>query len=211
MQLYGFDTALEQKTGSCLVGVDEAGRGPLAGPVMAAAVRLDLSRPIEGINDSKKLTPKKRDTLYELITSCAPAWSVAFATPEEIDRYNILQASLLAMRRALEGLRCAWTLALIDGNRAVPGIPPDRQKTVVAGDAQSASIAAASIIAKVTRDRQMVAYHASWPAYEFHIHKGYPTALHRERLLQHGLCPIHRRSFCEHILAQTSLPLGTVS
>jgi ribonuclease HII len=193
--------------------VDEAGRGPLAGPVVAAAVVLDLDKQINGINDSKKLTEKKREELYGPITSGAIAWAVGMASPEEIDRINILKASLLAMQRALDGLDTTWgarrwSLALIDGNVPVPGLPAMQQQTVVGGDARSASVAAASILAKVTRDRIMRAYHEQYPDYGFAVHKGYGTSLHRERLLQFGLCGIHRKSFCGAIVqTQTSLDL----
>jgi ribonuclease HII len=133
---------------------------------------------------------------------------VGQASVEEIDRHNILQASLIAMKRALDGIACAWSLALVDGNCRIPSLDNGRQLTVVAGDAKSASIAAASIIAKVTRDRLMARYHDQYPAYEFSLHKGYPTALHRDRIRQLGLCEIHRRSFCRGLVAQTALDLA---
>jgi ribonuclease HII len=173
---------------------------------VAAAVILDLDKQIDGINDSKQLTAKKREELYGLITANA-AWAVGSASPEEIDSINILRASLLAMKRALDGLgSAAWSCALIDGNVMVPGIAaPRQQQTVVRGDALSASIAAASIVAKVTRDRLMVGYHDQYPGYEFARHKGYPTSLHRERVQRLGLCGIHRKTFCEAIVSQTSL------
>jgi ribonuclease HII len=215
--LYAFDRAMESGRTVRVVGVDEAGRGPLAGPVVAAAVVLDLDRQIDGINDSKKLSPKKREELYGLITANA-AWAVGMASHEEIDSINILRASLLAMQRALSGLAqpaaseapsaaSAWSLALIDGNVPVPGLDASRQQTVVRGDAQSASIAAASIIAKVTRDRLMIGYHDQYPGYEFAAHKGYPTPLHCDRIRRMGLCGIHRKTFCEAIVSQTSLDL----
>lgn len=207
MDIYSFDRGVESRCGCNLVGVDEAGRGPLAGPVVAAAVRLDLSRPILGVNDSKKLTRKKREELYERIVCDSIAWSVAEASPEEIDRLNILRASLLAMKRALDGIGVEWTLALIDGNRRVEGVPDERQQAVVGGDGKSASVAAASIIAKVTRDRIMEGYHEKFPDYDFHIHKGYPTLRHRDRILQHGICSIHRKSFCNKLVSRISLPL----
>ena len=206
--LYDFDIRIEQEHGCRVAGLDEAGRGPLAGPVVAAAVMLDLRRPIPGVNDSKQLSAKKRDALYDLITAQAAAWAVGQASVEEIDRYNILQASLIAMKRALDDITCAWSLALVDGNRRIPSLDNGRQLTVVAGDAKSASIAAASIIAKVTRDRLMTRYHDQYPAYEFSLHKGYPTALHRDRIRQHGLCEIHRRSFCRGLVAQTAMDLA---
>jgi ribonuclease HII len=208
--LYDFDSEVQKTVTGSIVGVDEAGRGPLAGPVVAAAVRLDPDRPIAGVNDSKKLSPKKREALYETIVAQALDWSVASASTAEIDCINILGASLLAMRRALEQLQTPWTLALIDGNQLVRGLSPERQKTIVGGDGHSACIAAASIIAKVTRDRMMVQYHAEFPAYNFHIHKGYPTRLHLRQIHLHGLSPIHRQSFCERMVRQTTLPLDPV-
>jgi ribonuclease HII len=209
--LYDFDLRVEQERGCRVAGLDEAGRGPLAGPVVAAAVMLDLSKPIPGVNDSKKLTAKKRDALYDLITAQAAAWAVGESSVEEIDRHNILQASLIAMKRALDAIACAWSLALVDGNCRIPSLENVRQLTVVAGDAKSASIAAASIIAKVTRDRIMARYHDQYPAYEFSLHKGYPTALHRDRIRQCGLCKIHRRSFCRSLVAQTALELAPLA
>jgi ribonuclease HII len=206
--LYDFDLRIEAERGCRVAGLDEAGRGPLAGPVVAAAVMLDLGRAIPGVNDSKKLSAKKRDELYDVITAGAAAWAVGQASVEEIDRHNILQASLLAMKRALDAIARPWSLALVDGNRGIPSLDSGRQLTVVAGDAQSASIAAASIIAKVTRDRLMRAYHDRYPAYEFAVHKGYGTALHRERIRQLGLCEIHRRSFCARLVSQTAMDLA---
>ena len=167
---------------------------------------LDLDKQIDGINDSKQLSAKKREELYGFITGNA-AWAVGMASPGEIDSINILRASLLAMQRALDGLAFVWSLALIDGNVAIPGLAAPRQQTVVRGDGMSASIAAASIIAKVTRDRLMRAYHDQYPGYEFALHKGYPTSLHREKLRQLGLCGIHRKTFCESIVSQVSLGL----
>jgi ribonuclease HII len=205
--LHTFDASIARDRTCVIVGLDEAGRGPLAGPVVAAAVRLDPARPIDGVDDSKKLTPKKRDELFEAITNRAIAWSVAFASPEEIDRINILRASLLAMHRALETINTPWTLALIDGNQPIRELAPARQQTIIGGDGRSASIAAASIIAKVTRDRIMQRYHAEYPLYNFNVHKGYATLLHRQRILMYGLSPIHRRSFCERLMLQTTLPL----
>ncbi|MDR2578726.1 MAG: ribonuclease HII [Chitinispirillales bacterium] len=178
-----------------IAGVDEAGRGPLAGPVVAAAVILDLAAPIDGINDSKKLTPARRDALYAQITSNAVAYAVGMAAPEEIDRVNILQATFLAMARAIEKLNARYGLLLIDGNQYIPTIPRGVQQTITSGDSKSASVAAASIIAKVTRDRIMAEYHEKYPLYNFAKHKGYGTKLHREMIALHGACDIHRRSF----------------
>jgi ribonuclease HII len=202
--LYLFDKDISDS----IVGLDEAGRGPLAGPVVAAAVVLDMANPIQGINDSKKLSAEVREKLYGCITEKAVNWAVGIASVEEIDRINILQASLLAMRRALESIKFPWKLALIDGNQKIPGIDPGLQQTVVGGDARSASIGAASIIAKVTRDKMMAEYNEKYPLYEFNINKGYGTESHRAIILQHGLCEIHRRTFCENLTAyQTELPL----
>ncbi len=206
--LYGFDRALERKRMCGIVGVDEAGRGPLAGPVVAAAVQLDLGSIIRGVDDSKKLTAEKREALYDKITARAVAWATGAASVEEIDSVNILHASLLAMQRALDGLSCSWGLALIDGNQPLRTLAPDRQQTVVDGDALSVSIAAASIVAKVTRDRMMAEYDIQYPGYGFGEHKGYATLSHRRRILDKGVCPIHRRTFCSNLLTiQTCLPL----
>ncbi len=175
-------------------GVDEAGRGPLAGPVVAAAVILDPQRPIGGIDDSKKLSAKKRERLAEEIRANALAWAVAEASVEEIDRLNILQASLLAMRRAVEQLSLAPEYALIDGNRC-PEALPCPARAVIGGDAQFTAIAAASILAKTVRDAGMLELHARYPQYAFDRHMGYPTALHLAALREHGISPVHRRSF----------------
>lgn len=198
---------MEAGAGGPVIGIDEAGRGPLAGPVVAAAVLLDLINPIEGINDSKKLSPKERERLYRIIIESACGWAVGTASSEEIDRLNILQATFTAMYRAVCGLTVAWNRALIDGNRIVPHLPAERQKAVVGGDACSASIAAASILAKVTRDRMMLDFHRRYPEYQFDRHKGYGTALHRDRIGRHGLCAIHRKSFCSAAAVQTTLYL----
>jgi ribonuclease HII len=194
--LYEYDAALLRGLAGRAAGVDEAGRGPLAGPVVAAAVILDPGDRIEGIDDSKRVPEKKREVLYEQIAVRAAAWAVGSASVEEIDTLNILAASLLAMARALEKLGTAWSVALIDGNRPVPSLDPKRQITIVGGDARSASIAAASIMAKVTRDRIMRQYHVCYPCYAFDAHKGYGTEEHRRRIAEHGLCPLHRKSFC---------------
>ena len=174
-------------------GVDEAGRGPLAGPVCAAAVILPRETVIDGLNDSKKLPDKKRRELYDIITERAVAYGIAFASEQEIDEVNILQATFLAMERAMEKLSVRPQLALIDGNRAKDfGLPV---RTIVSGDALSASIAAASILAKVTRDRLMEELDGEYPQYGFAIHKGYGTKRHYEALRAFGPCPIHRRTF----------------
>lgn len=174
-------------------GVDEAGRGPLAGPVCAAAVILPPELVIPGLNDSKKLTDKKRRELYDLITAEAVSYGIAFASEKEIDEINILQATFLAMARAMEKLTPQPELALIDGNRAKDfGLPV---RTIVKGDSLSASIAAASILAKVTRDRLMEQYDEAYPQYGFAIHKGYGTKRHYEALREFGPSPIHRMTF----------------
>jgi ribonuclease HII len=207
LRLYDFDRAVTAQTGSLIVGIDEAGRGPLAGPVVAAAVALDLDTVIDGINDSKKVSEKKREALYERIVSEAKVWAVGEAGVEEIDRINILQATFLAMRRALDQCVFDGPLALIDGNQRLPSIAPDRQQTVVGGDGKSASIAAASIVAKVTRDRIMRGYHERYPRYDFLSNKGYGTEVHRRRIAEYGLTEIHRRTFCEKFVTQTVLAL----
>ena len=176
-----------------ICGVDEAGRGPLAGPVFAAAVILDPSRPIDGLRDSKKLTEARRDLLAPQIKAQALAWAIAEASEAEIDKLNILHASMLAMRRAIEALKVVPTLALVDGNRC----PVVKVQTiaVVGGDDKVEAISAASILAKTARDAALVALHAQYPQYCFDQHKGYGTALHLERLREHGASPVHRRSF----------------
>lgn len=177
-----------------ICGVDEAGRGPLAGPVCAAAVILPENCEIEGLNDSKKLTEKKREALFNVIIERAVAYSVAFGTLEEIEKYNILNATYLAMNRAIEGLQVSADYALIDGNRVPTGISVPCE-TVVKGDAKSCSIAAASILAKVTRDRLLLEYAEKYPKYGFEKHKGYGTAAHYDAIRKHGATPIHRLSF----------------
>jgi ribonuclease HII len=176
-----------------IAGVDEAGRGPLAGPVVAAAVILDDLRPIAGLADSKKLSPSTRERLFDEIRAKALCCSVAEASVEEIDRLNILQATMLAMRRAVEGLRLTPAKVLVDGNRLPP--LPMLAEAIVKGDSKVASISAASILAKVTRDRWCAQYHAEFPAYGFEGHKGYGTAEHLAALREHGPCPQHRKSF----------------
>ena len=176
-------------------GVDEAGRGPLAGPVFAAAVILDPARPIEGLRDSKKLTEARRDELAPLIREHALAWAIAECSHAEIDTLNILQATMLAMRRAVEQLATVPTIALIDGNRCPQFAPHIRAHAVVEGDDKVHAISAASILAKTARDAALVALHDTYPQYAFDQHKGYSTALHLARLREHGPSPVHRRSF----------------
>jgi len=176
-----------------ICGVDEAGRGPLAGPVFAAAVILDPARPIPGLRDSKKLTEARRDELAPLIRAHALAWAVAQASEAEIDKINILQASMLAMRRAVEALSVVPTLALIDGNRCP--VMKIQAIAIIGGDDKEEAISAASILAKTARDAALVVLHAQYPEYAFDQHKGYGTALHLERLKLHGPSPVHRRSF----------------
>ena len=176
-----------------LCGVDEAGRGPIAGPVVASAVILDPSRPIEGLMDSKKLTEKRRRILADIIRERALAWSVAESSIAEIDELNILQASLLAMKRAVEALKVIPSLVLIDGNKSpVLGIPT---QSIVGGDSSVDAIAAASILAKTARDEILLRFHVNYPDYGFDRHKGYPTALHLQRLREFGVLPVHRKSF----------------
>ena len=174
-------------------GVDEAGRGPLAGPVFAAAVILDPAKPIDGLRDSKKLSEAKRDLLAPQIRARALAWAIAEASEEEIDRLNILQASMLAMRRAVEALSTVPTMALIDGNRCP--VMTIRATAIIGGDDKVDAISAASILAKTARDAALVRLHAQYPEYCFDQHKGYGTKLHIERLQLHGASPVHRRSF----------------
>ena len=176
-----------------ICGVDEAGRGPLAGPVFAAAVILDPARPIEGLRDSKKLRAARRDALVPLIKQNALAWAIAECSEAEIDDLNILQATMLAMRRAVEALATVPTLALIDGNRCPVMLV--RAMAIVEGDDKVDSISAASILAKTARDAALLVLHSSYPQYGFDQHKGYPTALHMARLREHGVSPVHRRSY----------------
>lgn len=179
--------------GRTVAGVDEAGRGCLAGPVAAGAVILDPGRPVRGLRDSKKLTEKRREELFEEIREKSAAWSVAMTGPGEIDRTNILRAALRAMEKAVAGLSVAPDFVLVDGNARI-SIAVE-QKTVVGGDDRCASIAAASIVAKVTRDRLMKELETEYPGYGFSRHKGYPSKEHRESLRRLGPCPIHRKSF----------------
>lgn len=192
-ELWTLENELYESGVSPLCGVDEAGRGPLAGPVCAAAVILPRGIEIPGLNDSKKLSEKKREALYDVICREAVTYGIAFATVEEIERLNILQATFLAMNRAIAALAVAPKLALIDGNRNSGIEVPSR--CVIKGDATCADIAAASILAKVTRDRYMLQLDEKYPQYAFAKHKGYGTALHYERLREYGASEVHRMSF----------------
>ena len=195
---YDFENDLHERGFQAVCGIDEAGCGPLAGPVYAAAVILDPNDPIEGLNDSKKLTEKKREALFPQIQQRALAWAIASASAQEIDEINILQARLLAMRRAVELLEIKPDYALVDGNRDpnIPGVP---SLLIVGGDAKSASIGAASILAKIARDHDLLELDKAYPQYLFAKHKGYPTKLHVEKLLEYGPCPAHRQSFLKKI------------
>lgn len=192
MTLYEYDCKIRERF-PIIVGVDEAGRGPLAGDVYAAAVILPPDCVIEGVNDSKKLTEKKREALFDEITELAEAYCIATASVAEIDEINILNAAMLAMSRAIAGLGKPFDLALIDGNR-VPDID-GRAVAVIKGDATSQSIASASILAKVARDRYMLELDRLYPKYQFSKHKGYGTKLHYEMLREYGPSPVHRPSF----------------
>ncbi|MFT4247981.1 MAG: ribonuclease HII [Pseudomonas sp.] len=194
-------------------GIDEAGRGPLAGPVAVAAVVFDPSRPrINGLDDSKQLSAERRDALYPRIVERALAWSVVLVTVEEIDRLNIFQATMLGMRRAVENVAHVAQFARIDGNRVPKGLPCPAE-ALVGGDALDRAIMAASIVAKVTRDRYMLELHARHPEYGFERHKGYGTPAHLQALRTHGPCPEHRRSFApvRACLAPHTDPVGATS
>lgn len=193
-ELWNFEHAAMEEGFSLICGVDEAGRGPLAGPVCAAAVILPPDLELEGLNDSKKLSEKRREALYPLICEQALAYGIAFASEQEIDELNILQATFLAMRRAVGQLGQKPDLALVDGNRE-PDFGDIPVRTIIKGDSRSANIAAASILAKVTRDRFMLEQDAVYPQYGFAVHKGYGTQKHYAALREFGPCPIHRRSF----------------
>ena len=182
-----------------ICGIDEVGRGPLAGPVMAGAVILPRDARILHINDSKKLTPKRREELYEVIREEAISWHIGEAGPERIDEINILQATFEAMREAVRGLSMRPDLLLVDAVH-IPGLDDIRQVSIIKGDAKSQSIAAASIMAKVTRDRLMVQYEKVWPGYDFASNKGYGTAQHIAALKKSGPCPIHRKTFITHFV-----------
>lgn len=195
---YVYENEAKKDGFSCVCGVDEAGRGPLAGPVYAAAVVLPDSCDIEGLNDSKKLTEKKREALFDVIKESAVSCAVGIATVEEIDSINILNATFLAMSRAIEALNVEPDCALIDGNRA-PKLDIEC-RTIVKGDAKCPSIAAASVLAKVSRDRYMREMAEKYPQYQFEKHKGYGTKLHYEMIEKYGICPIHRKTFLKKIL-----------
>ena len=196
MPNYDFEKEVMARGYSAVCGIDEAGRGPLAGNVVAAAVILPLDLEIEGLNDSKKLSENKSEALYDVIVEKA-IYSIAWATPKEIDELNILNATMLAMRRAVEGLPKKADFALIDGNCSRGFTIPTQ--TVVKGDALSMSIAAASILAKVTRDRQCMALDEQYPAYGFKGHKGYPTKAHMQKVVELGPCPEHRKTFLKFV------------
>ena len=200
-ELWKFEHIAYDEGFSCVCGVDEAGRGPLAGPVCAAAVILPPDLVIEGLNDSKKLTDKRRRALYDVITEQALAYGIAFASEQEIDEINILQATFLAMRRAVEQLKLRPELALVDGNRE-PDFGEIPVRTIIKGDSLSANIAAASILAKVTRDRFMEEQDAIYPQYGFALHKGYGTQAHYAALREYGPCPIHRRTFLKKLYGE---------
>lgn len=203
-ELYEIEDALRERGLRRICGVDEAGRGPLAGPVAAAAVILPPGLVIPGLNDSKKLSEKKREALYAVITQEALDWSVGLASAAEIDEYNILQATFLAMRRAVAGLGEPPDYLLVDGNQdPTAGLPT---ATLVGGDARAACISAASILAKVTRDRMLREMDSVYPGYGFARHKGYGTAAHYEALSRYGLTPEHRRSFLKKFSAAAKNP-----
>lgn len=193
-ELWNFEHEAMDKGYTLICGVDEAGRGPLAGPVCAAAVILPADLEIPGLNDSKKLTEKKREALYHTITEQAIAYGIAMVSEQEIDEINILQATFLAMRRAVEALAVKPDYVLIDGNRE-PDLGDLPVKTIVKGDSRSANIAAASILAKVTRDHYMTELDATYPQYGFAIHKGYGTKKHYAALEEFDACPAHRKTF----------------
>lgn len=197
---YSIENEYKAQGYNIICGIDEAGRGPLAGPVYAAAVILPPDCVIDGLNDSKKLTEKKRERLFDEIKEKALAYGIASADEKEIDEINILNATFLAMKRAVDSLSVKPDLALVDGNQKPhTGI---EEVTVVKGDAKSMSIAAASVLAKVSRDRFMLETAKKYPQYEFERHKGYGTKLHYEKISQYGVCEIHRRTFLKKILGE---------
>lgn len=195
---FNIENEIKKNGYSFVCGVDEAGRGPLAGPVCAAAVILPEGIEIAGLNDSKKLTEKRREALFAEITKNAVAYAVGFADIKEIEELNILNATFLAMKRAVEGLNIPADFAIIDGNRlpnlTIPAL------AVVKGDSKSMSVAAASVIAKVTRDRLLAEYDQQYPQYGFAKHKGYGTKLHYEAIKEHGICEVHRKSFLKGVI-----------
>lgn len=196
---YEIEKEYIEKGFQVICGIDEAGRGPLAGPVCAAAVILPFGTEIPGLNDSKKLSEKKREALFPVITEKAVAYGIGFASEQEIDEINILNATFLAMRRAVEALNISPDLLLIDGNQK-PKIGAGEEVTVVKGDMKSVSIAAASVLAKVSRDRYMLERAQKYPQYAFEKHKGYGTKLHYEKIAEFGVSPIHRKTFLKKIL-----------
>lgn len=200
MTLFEYDSEI-RKSYPIFCGVDEAGRGPLAGDVYAAAVVFDENTIIEGLNDSKKLSEKKREQLFDEITEKAVSYCIATASVEEIEKYNILNATFMAMKRAVQGLSVHPETAFVDGNRIPPDMPCGVQ-TLVKGDGLSASIAAASVLAKVSRDRYMKQIAEKYPEYQFEKHKGYGTKLHNELIIKYGPSPVHRMSFLKKLYAK---------
>lgn len=201
LSLCEFDKAVSERYGA-VCGIDEAGRGPVAGAVYAAAVILDPNNPIEGLNDSKKLTPKKREALFPMIIERSLTYCIASASAEEIDKTDILSADLLAMQRAFDGLKSAAEIVLVDGD-VLPEIEFEGMlKNVIGGDAKSEAIAAASILAKVERDRYMCEMAEKYPGYGFEKHKGYGTKAHYEAIDKLGLCPIHRKTFLKKYITE---------
>lgn len=198
MNWYEYENTAKGQGYSLICGIDEAGRGPLYGPVYAAAVILPENAEIEGLNDSKKLTEKKRESLYEVIINTAVSYGIGSASAEEIDDFNILGATYIAMTRAYEALNIKADYALIDGNK-IPPMLPIPAEAVIKGDAKSASIAAASILAKVTRDRLLIAEDEVYPEYGFKKHKGYPTKAHYEAIKLYGKLENHRESFLKNL------------
>lgn len=198
---YSFEENALSKGFKTICGIDEAGRGPLAGPVYAAAVILPLGLEITGLNDSKKLSEKKREELFDVICEKAVDFSIGIADEKEIDEINILNATFLAMKRAVDGLKIRPDYALIDGNR-YPRIGGVTEETIVKGDGKSMSVAAASILAKVSRDRYMLEIAEKYPQYCFEKHKGYGTKLHYEMLEKYGISPVHRKTFLKKLLGE---------
>jgi len=194
LELFNFDKLYFDKGLRFVSGIDEAGRGPLAGPVVAAAVILSDNTIIEEVNDSKKLTPKKRELLFEIIKTKALSYGIGIVDSITIDKINILQATFLAMKQALDQLTVKPEIVLVDGNHKIPGLEI-KQEAIVSGDAKSQSIACASILAKVTRDKIMDEYAKQYPQYLFEKHKGYGTKTHIEAIRKFGACPIHRKTF----------------